>query len=58
MHITQPETIIRIPIRRWRTVRFAVHVAESRRHRSVGIPPTRHPRRMRGTFTESSARLS
>ena len=55
MHITQPETIIRIPIRRWRTVRFAVHVAESRRHRSVGI---RHPRRMRGTFTESSARLS
>jgi hypothetical protein len=58
MHITQPETIVRVPIRRWRSTRFAIHVAESRRHRSLGIPPTRHPRRVRGSFNEATARLS
>ena len=56
MRIMQPQTVVRVPIRRWRTVRFAVHVVESRRHRSLGIPATPPPVKERGSFTETTAR--
>ncbi len=58
MQISQPQTIIRIPFRRWRSVRFAVHVQETRRHRSVAVPRRsgQYPRRVRGSCSESTLR--
>jgi len=57
MYTRQTETIVRIPIHRWRNTRFVVPVRETRRHRSSAIPAAPNQKRTRrGSFTETDAR--
>jgi len=57
MYTNKTETVIRIPVQRWRSTRFVVPVRETRRCRSLAVPATRQPKRaQRGSFTETDAR--
>jgi len=57
MYARQAATIVRIPVYRWGTTRFAVPVREPRRHRSLALPVVRHRKSARrGSFTETDAR--
>ena len=57
MYTAKTETVVRIPIERWRYTRFVMPVRETRRHRSLAIPVLRQPKRpRRGSFTETDTR--
>lgn len=56
MCVKQTEAVVRIPIDRWRSTRFAVRVRETQRHRSLAIPTARRQKRTQGSFTASDAR--
>jgi hypothetical protein len=57
MYARQTEIVVRIPVYRWGTIRFAVPVREARRHRSLALPVVRHQKgARRGSFPETDAR--